>query len=1317
MHPNSDHNEGRPTGQPVHGEVLADVYRLRRRVAIGVYTAITADLPLYYITGYTLAQIVMVAVLGWIIAGAAIYLAFQQIIKLRKRTSYPELLLVHLAETGGAREAAEEALFILESLLEMNTCFIAVEGIGGKLEVLASRGMDNDESAWVLETHAEKLDSALVKRYPVDVLNGSGGSACFVPIVALKRSIGVLYLANSGSGRMVDRGLLNDIGGALGLSIDNMRQKEQLLLKEGRIRSVVTGAPIVLFSVNNAGVVVFHQGQAMEQVGIDPDTLLGRSIYEIYEAYPGILQSFRRAFAGAEVLSTATIEANGNRVIFEYRLAPEKDDHGRVVGVIGVATDITERTKVADALRENDRFLSTLVGNLPGFVIRLEGNPSSTIKYVSEGVRDITGYSAAELIDQPVEMLASHLHPDDRLIMRDAVERARETGETIEYEFRFTTRSGEERWFWQQGQVVQDEDGQPIALEMFTMDITERKGASDALKESERFLSTLVGNLPGFVMRFSTTEPRTITYVSEGIVEVLGVQAADLIGQPITRFRSLLAEEDAAEAVAHLLRAARGDGKFENEFRAFDAEGNMRWLWQHGEIVRDQNGVPVAVESFTMDITERKRSSDALRESERFLSTLVGNLPGFVLRASVGDDQKILYVSEAVRDAIGLAPEDIIGKPTSVLSDTLEDEDRWRVAQTIATAAQGDGNFECEFPITHKDGTTRWLWEQGQVLKDAGVPVGVEAFVMDVTARKRAEQAREESEQRFRDIFENARDAMFSYTFDGMFLSINSRFAEMLGYTAEELLTLDVGKVVAPDHHEMAADGLRRVFLGEQSSYEVDLITRDRERVPVEITCRFVLDEAGNPAMVQGIGRDISERRQAEETIRRLAYHDSLTGLPNRALFEDRLRMALAQAKRQGESLGVIFLDIDGFKLVNDTLGHTAGDKLLQMVARDLSNLVRDCDTVARVGGDEFTILLPGVEQIDDVTEVAQRILECLRQPRTIAGEDFRSTASIGITTFPADGDDGETLLRNADTAMYRAKDNGRDHYQLFTPAMNQRVAERLSFEQSLRQALVRQELKVYYQPIIDVASGRAVAAEALVRWFHPSRGLIAPDEFIPLAEETGIILDIGEFVLRTATRQLVEWREQGIDLSRVTVNVSARQLQQEDMVERVSRVLAETGIEPKRLQLEITEGAVLKNVDYAIAMLRELREMGVGLALDDFGTGYSSLTYLKRFPVDAVKIDRSFVRDLDQGAQDATIVSTVIGMANNLGLRVIAEGVETEQQLEFLRARRCAEYQGYLFSKPVPADEFAALLAPPPNSATNGAAPSKKSGKALPAA
>ena len=442
-----------------------------------------------------------------------------------------------------------------------------------------------------------------------------------------------------------------------------------------------------------------------------------------------------------------------------------------------------------------------------------------------------------------------------------------------------------------------------------------------------------------------------------------------------------------------------------------------------------------------------------------------------------------------------------------------------------------------------------------------------------------------------------------------------------------------------------------------------------------------------------GVARDITERKRAESTIRQLAYHDALTSLPNRTLFEDRLRVALAQAHRSGDMLAVMFLDLDHFKIVNDTLGHGDGDKLLRSVAEDLSRLVREGDTVARVGGDEFTLLLPGIGSTRDAMEVAERILECLKLPRMLGGHEFQVTTSIGITVYPADGADVETLLRNADTAMYRAKESGRDTCQLYSPGMNATILERLALENDLRHALERNELEVYYQPIVNVQSGEITGAEALVRWHHPTRGLVSPDDFIPVAEESGAIVPIGQWIFAEACRRAQEWRSSGLGMLRVSVNLSARQLQQEDLVTQLAAILAETGLPLDLLQIEITEGAVMKNVDFIIETLTELRKMGIRLAVDDFGTGYSSLSYLKRFPIDSVKIDRSFVRDLATDPNDAAIVTTIIAMARSLNLKVIAEGVETVDQLDFLRRRGCDDFQGYLVSPPIPAKAFQRLL------------------------
>jgi diguanylate cyclase (GGDEF)-like protein/PAS domain S-box-containing protein len=801
------------------------------------------------------------------------------------------------------------------------------------------------------------------------------------------------------------------------------------------------GAPIVLFSVDTAGAITFIQGQGIAALNLDPENIIGRPVWEIWAAYPEIIQSFRRAFAGDSVTSLAAIQLAGRGMVFEYRLAPERDEQGLVTGVICIATDITQRKRAEDAQRESERALATLLSNLPGFAYRLKNDDNWTVEYVSDGIFDVTGHTAAEFIAGSV--VADEItHPDDRAAMHEAIDSAIDRREPYAVEYRMMTPRGETKWVWEQGQPVADE------------------------------------------------------------------------------------------------------------------------------------------------------------------------------------------------------------------SDTV---------------------------------------------------IALEGYISDITERKRAEQALGESEERFRDLFENARDVMFTYDLRGRMISANRRTTDLTGYTNEEILALNLGQIIATEYHVAVGEALKRIFNGNNAPYELEVVAKDGRTIPLEITSRIILGKRGEPRTVQAIGRDITERKIAEETIRRLAYHDALTSLPNRALFEDRLRVALAQARRQHEQLAVMFLDLDSFKVVNDTLGHGAGDKLLQAVARDLATLVRDGDTVARVGGDEFTLLLAGIEGPEDAIDIAQRILECLRQSRVINGAEFCTTGSIGITTYPADGDEGETLLRNADTAMYRAKERGRDNYQHYTAAMNVKMMERLAVEQDLRHALDRNELTLFYQPIVSVQTGLITGAEALLRWRHPQRGIVMPDEFIPLAEETGLILEIGEWVLREACRQILDWRKQGLAMELVAVNLSARQLQQEDLVERIGGIIRESGVSPDLIQLEITEGAVLKNVDYAIAMLRQFGEMGIGIALDDFGTGYSSLTYLKRFPVDAVKIDRSFVRDLEHDASDATIVSTVIAMAENMHLNVIAEGVETEQQLEFLRQRGCSEYQGYLFSRAVPPDEFAELLRAEPS--TNGAA------------
>lgn len=438
---------------------------------------------------------------------------------------------------------------------------------------------------------------------------------------------------------------------------------------------------------------------------------------------------------------------------------------------------------------------------------------------------------------------------------------------------------------------------------------------------------------------------------------------------------------------------------------------------------------------------------------------------------------------------------------------------------------------------------------------------------------------------------------------------------------------------------------------------------------------------------------EVSQYRQDNENIKHMAYHDALTGLPNRYLFDDRLSIALAQARRYQHMLGVMFLDLDNFKDINDTLGHAVGDQFLQVVAKRLQGCLRGGDTVSRMGGDEFTVLLPEVVNKEDALEVAHRFIGVFKEPVWIGNREIFVTSSIGIALFPLHGEDGETLLRLADVAMYQAKRAGKNNYKLFSPGMIASTIERMDLESGLRHALERQELLLYYQPQVDVQTGKIVGAEALLRWQNPKWGLVLPLHFIPLAEENGLISVIGEWVLRTACAQNVKWQGLGYPSLRIAVNLSVRQFQQPNLVRLVADALEETGLEPKWLELEITESAAMENVHLASRKLKELKKMGVRIAIDDFGMGYSSLHYLKKLPITTLKIDKTFVKDCTSNHEDAMIITAVTALGKSLEYKVIAEGVETHAQFAFLQKTNCDEIQGYLFGKPMPAEDFERLF------------------------
>jgi diguanylate cyclase (GGDEF)-like protein/PAS domain S-box-containing protein len=642
---------------------------------------------------------------------------------------------------------------------------------------------------------------------------------------------------------------------------------------------------------------------------------------------------------------------------------------------------------------------------------------------------------------------------------------------------------------------------------------------------------------------------------------------------------------------------------------------------------------------------------------------------------------KIRVVNRAAAHMLGYGDGELAGQHLKVI---FESSDTLNTGQLLHSLGVLENNM-------------RWLTKAGAAIDvsasssfvrdEAGMPVGVVYVATDVTERLRAEEALRESERRYRLLFERNLAGVYRTRVDGRILDCNEALARMFGYASrDELLAASaVSMYFSAEDRERLLTRLRE----EHTLSNIE--TRLRRRDGSEMWALENMTLLGDGIM-EGTLIDITERKSVQQQMEYQAYHDVLTSLPNRLLFRDRITVALAHARRAKRSAAVMFLDLDQFKLVNDTLGHTVGDRLLQEAGGRIMNCVRSEDTVARMGGDEFTILLPDIADGHAAATVAQKVLEAFSHPTVVDGHELFVTTSIGIAIFSDDGADAETLLKNADRAMYRAKEAGRNNYQFATPSAFD--AGRLSLERSMHHAFEREEFVVHYQPMIDLVRDRVVGAEALIRWNHPEHGLMLPDDFIPVAEDCGLIFPIGEWVLRTACRQMKRWHDAGHSKLRVAVNLSARQFQQRELASVIERVLGETSFPAAMLDVEITESAAMQNAELSLTIMKRLKEMGVRISIDDFGTGYSSLSYLKRFPIDTVKIDQGFVRDLGAGSSDGAIISAVISMARALKLHVVAEGVETEEQLAFLQREQCAEIQGFLFSRPVSAEEFEATLA-----------------------
>ncbi len=872
----------------------------------------------------------------------------------------------------------------------------------------------------------------------------------------------------------------------------------------------------------------------------------------------------------------------------------------------------------------------------------------------------------------------------------------------LELERQITTASGQVRYLWLVLCLPAQQDLHAVTLSI--SDVTSRKRVELSLIERERFWSEVVRAVPD-TLYIHDMQNKRVLFSNHHLGLQLGYSAAELKALGKSFWERILHPDDGDYYWRiRNLQQVIGDGLLlESTLRWRQKGGGWRWFSiREQALTRDADGRVSRLMGVAKDITEQVEGSDSLRDSEQRYRLLAESIHDMIL--STDDNLQLNYVSPSVEPVLGYAPEWVLShgfhrlatNPTQLAGlhalleqvrsalgspqRLLELRDRLPPQLFVFDCLRADGR---KIPVELR---LVPMWDEHDRFE------GLLGVGRDISQQRRADKDLRMAAT----VFEHSTAAILVTDPAGYIVQINKAFTRVTGYSSAQVLD-QLPSMLTADRQQTSHLQYILGQLNQRGSWEgeVWLKRRNEENFPAWVGITAVHDDEGDLVSYVCFFSDISERKASEQRIHRLAYYDALTHLPNRTLFQDRLHTALQHGERHREWVVLMFLDLDRFKPINDSLGHAAGDRMLKEVGVRLSACVDDDDTVARMGGDEFTLLLQSRSTregaLNRAIHVAERILASLMRPFILEGREFFVTASIGIALSPQDGNELSQLMKNADTAMYHAKEHGKNNFQFYQAEMNASALERLELESDLRHALDQGEFVLHYQPQFSGDGNRLTGVEALLRWQHPRRGLVPPDDFIPVLEELGLVVQVGDWVLDEACRQLKSWHGAKIRVPKISVNLSARQFTEGDLVQRIAGIVARSGISPACLELELTESILMQDVASAMRILAELKRLGLCLAIDDFGTGYSSLNYLKQFPIDVLKIDRSFVDGLPEGEQDAQIARAIIAMAHSLNLAVIAEGVETQAQLDFLRDHECDEVQGFLLGRPMSARQLSA--------------------------